>query len=131
MTTKQEQTQAADELRDILERHHDVYAIVHHVSRSGMQRRIDFYVIEVDTESSTRQLNGREPASMHRISHLIAKVRQSRLTDDGVVINGCGMDMGWHEIYSCRYTLGLGEVHASYKDGEELHLGYGFDVRYL
>ena len=137
MSTKTETIEAQNDLRAILERNHTVYAIVKHVSRSGMQRRIEFYVIE---GGERYQLNPDVPEEgsdvsiprPRRISHLVAKVRGSRLTDDGVVVNGCGMDMGWDTIYSCRFTLGLGDVR--YVDsavGEQFKLGYGFDLRYL
>jgi hypothetical protein len=111
-------TAAEDDLREILSTHETVFAIVTHVSRSGMQRRIQFYVID--------------GGDMRRLSHLVATVLGERLTDDGVVINGTGMDMGWHEIYSCRYQLGLGETRYSGSSvGDKFQLGYGFTLRYL
>ena len=50
MTTTTDLDQAKDELRAILERCSTVYAVVHPMAllRSGMQRRIDFYVIDWD-----------------------------------------------------------------------------------
>ena len=42
---------------------------------------------------------------MRRISHLVAKVRGSRLTDEGVIVNGCGMDMGFALVYNLSRTL--------------------------
>lgn len=119
--TKEQKMADRDELRDILSTHETVYGIVKHVSRSGMQRRIEFFVIESDAHGPL----------MRRISHLVASVRGERLTDDGVVVNGAGMDMGWHEIYSCRYTLGLGEWRGEEPGEEHFHAGYGFDLRYL
>lgn len=133
MTTKAqatEQAQAIEELRPILERNHDVYAIVKHVSRSGMQRRIEFYVCECPTSLSENVYAG--TPTMRSISHLVAKVYDNRLTDEGVVVNGCGMDMGWDTIYGVRRMCGLGQVQGNGVDPEEkFTLGYGFDIRYL
>lgn len=129
--TRQQVIEAEEELRPILESHETIYAVVKHVSRSGMSRVIDFYVIEA---------NG-----LRRISHLVAAVynqtwqtKKSRgwtYSRGGVNVHGCGMDVGWYAIHSCRCHLALGEPMADSAvhdyAGRPVHLGYGFRIEYL
>lgn len=123
--TKADTEQAKDELRAILERNHTVYAVVHHVSRSGMQRRIDFYVIEMtSTMWTSPTAPGTNHSTVRRISHLVAKVRGSRLTDEGVVVNSthrgvAQVDPAWWTVAGAHADVGLGETFG------------GFEVRYL
>ena len=65
-----------------------IYVVLRHVSTSGMSRRLDFYVIKHN-----------QPI---RITYLIAYALGYRLSkvDDALVVQGCGMDMGFSVVYS-------------------------------
>lgn len=81
--------EAMDMLRKVLKRGDTVYTVLRHVSKSGMQRRIDCYCIGED----------RRPFFL---SGYIGKVLGLRhnYKKGGLVVNGCGMDMGYHIVHS-------------------------------
>lgn len=97
MTKKQKQ---ADEKRRAMEYLHEhllpgdtVYTILRHVSRSGMSRSISVLMID----------HGR----IVDISPDIALVCGFRLDNchGGAKVGGCGMDMGFHLVYSLSHAL--------------------------
>ena len=64
-----------------------VYSVLRSVSRSGMSRRIDFYVID--------------PADLRPIfltGYIAGLLGMSWDGDPGLRVNGCGMDMGFHIV---------------------------------
>lgn len=71
--------QCAAELKPYLFDGQKVFCNVTHVSSSGMSRTIDFYVIENN--------------DLVRITHLIAGAADYSMTDNGLRVGGCGMDM--------------------------------------
>jgi hypothetical protein len=73
------QAQCAAELKPLLFDGRKVFCNVTRVSSSGMSRCIQFYVIEGD--------------DLHRITHLIAGAGDYPMTDEGLRVSGCGMDM--------------------------------------
>ena len=92
MTTKKaqaeaERQEAIAELREMLPPGTTVYTILRHVSSSGMMRVIE-PVIVVD-------------GKVLRITWLVLKAleRSSHKKYDGVVIGGCGSDMGFEIVY--------------------------------
>lgn len=111
---KAEELEAEKSLKALLNKSDkNVYSIVEHVSRSGMQRTIDFFVI----------VDGR-PA---RISHLIARMGMYQRTrtpgDNGIKVNGCGMDMRFSVIYNISRHL--------YKGTTEKDAGYLLKQAYI
>ena len=62
-----------------------IYGIVKHVSKSGMLREIDFYVI---ADNQPRYLSG-----------YIANVLGMKLGDRGLRVSGAGMDMIFAVVY--------------------------------
>ena len=69
-----------------------VYTKVNHVSRSGMSRNIEAYV-----------MRGNEPVN---ISASAATLMKSPIAKDGgVKMDGCGMDMGFALVYDLAYRL--------------------------
>jgi hypothetical protein len=96
MTQKQESSERAanalEQLRKLCPPGATVYTTIKHVSRSGMQREIAAFVIE---DGEPRWLNG-------YIEGLGIAKRGKR---DGSIVNGCGMDMGFHLVYSLSRTL--------------------------
>lgn len=83
-----------------------VYTILRHVSSSGMTRVIDAFVICPNSNGNP------EP---WRIGSLISKVLCRQYDDkrEGVIVKGCGMNMGFELIYSLGRALfpqGFGNV---------------------
>lgn len=68
-----------------------VFCSVGSVAKSGMSRRIKLYVA-IDGD-------------IIRISHLAAKILESNLNDNGIRIDGCGMDMGFAMVNDLEYRL--------------------------
>ena len=96
--------EAIDQLRELLPPGSTVYTILRHVSKSGMSRRIDCYTI-IDNEP--RYLSG-------YVSRLVG----DRLhPGGGIVVGGCGMDMGFHIVHNLSYAL----------HGMDNHDGEGYD----
>jgi hypothetical protein len=97
MTTKAEKeqlkTEAISYLRKILKPGTTVYTVLRHVSASGMSRRIDLYAIR----------NNKPVCLTGYVSHILGLKRHHR--EDGLVVGGCGMDMGFHVVYSLSYSL--------------------------
>lgn len=71
--------QCRAELKSVLTGGRKVYCNVTKVAASGMSRTIQFYVINGD--------------GLERITPLIAGAADYKLTDDGLRVSGCGMDM--------------------------------------
>lgn len=73
-----------------------IYANVNSVSRSGMSRRISFYMVEDGAIARvTREvawLTGWVPVGEH-------KSRGKWMVDAGLWVGGCGMDMIFHTLY--------------------------------
>ena len=93
--TKFEQAQraeAVETLRKILKPGDKVHTILRNVSRSGMSRRIDLYKMEAD---GPRYLSG----------YVATAMGERRHKDGGIIVGGCGMDMGFHLVYSLSRTL--------------------------
>jgi hypothetical protein len=93
-----ERQKAIDQLREWIKPGDTVYTILDSVSRSGMSRQIRV-VVPYTREDST-------------IDHLhpnwsVAKAIGARLAKkgDGIVMGGCGMDMGFALVYELSQTL--------------------------
>lgn len=94
--TKKEQADrreaAIAQLRALLPPGSTVTTVLRHISRSGMQRRITpcIPVTAGDFAGEVRNLSG-----------LVSDALGWRWHDDGsVIVGGCGMDMGYHLVYS-------------------------------
>lgn len=90
-----QQAQALEQLSNIFNStpwDDSVYAVLRHVSSSGMSRNIDFYVIR---DNQPRYITG-----------LIAQALDYKLSKNGgLTVGGCGMDMGFHVIYTLSSML--------------------------
>lgn len=96
MTTKQqlaEQEEAVTRLRELVQPGSTVWTTVRHVTRSGMSRSISIYVWQDEGPFDISWLAARA---------LGWKIDQQR---GGVKVAGCGMDMGFHLVYSLSRTL--------------------------
>ncbi len=85
---QRERVQHAEEmLRKILTPGDTVYTVLRHVSKSGMQRRIDCYAIGKD----------RRPCYLSGYMEALGMGTRGK-KDQGLIVNGCGMDMGFHLV---------------------------------
>lgn len=101
--SQSEQQEARERLLEWLKPGDTVYTILRHVSRSGMCRHISPVKLhvredtgEVDVlhlDSSVAQVLGR-PEARNRLGG-----------DEGIVVGGCGQDMGFHLVYSLSRAL--------------------------
>jgi hypothetical protein len=84
--------EALENLRAILKAGDTVYTVLRHVSSSGMSRRIDLYVVR---DNEPRYLTGSVARLLDYRQH----------NDGGVIVSGCGMDMGFHVVYELSRVL--------------------------
>lgn len=92
----------------------NVYVVLRHVSRSGMQRVIDLKVIDGDGDLCSLTLVG---ADDYRFDY----------RRDGYVVGGCGMDMGFALIDNVAHRLrkwcednGRGDLAIKLKDWQSV-----------
>ena len=83
--------QAKKSLLNILKPEDIVYTVLRHVSRSGMQRRIDLYTFKDDKKIY--------------LSGYFAHLMGEEPPKDGYKVGGCGMDMGYHLVHGLGYRL--------------------------
>ena len=92
--SKQEQAEALERLHGWVKPGDTVHCILRNVSRSGMQREIGVVL-----------MSDRTAGPIHP-NHAFAVVFGERLGKrDGVIVGGCGMDMGFHLVYSVSRRL--------------------------
>lgn len=79
--------EAIQHLQELLKPGDTVYTVLRHVSRSGMYRRLDLYIIRDDQPQ--------------RITYAVAKATGSRYDEkhESLGVSGCGMDMGFAVVY--------------------------------
>ena len=101
---KAERQQAIDQLREWLKPGDTVYTVLEHVSRSGMQREIRVLVPYQRTAEEIER--GYSPIDFLHPNHAVAQalgLRQGKR--DGLIVGGCGMDMGFHLVYELSSVL--------------------------
>lgn len=91
--SKSDQEQARKNL-EFLKPGDVLFTNINHVSRSGMSREISVYFLK-DQASTLLCLNW-------SVAALLGLPQGKR---EGVKIGGCGMDMGFHLVYSLSYRL--------------------------
>lgn len=81
--------EAVDRLRALFPHDSVAHTVIRHVTRSGMSRSISVLAVDSDGE-------------IHDVSHDVARVLGWSLDRDngGVRVQGCGMDMAFHLVYS-------------------------------
>ena len=82
---------AKEQLLNILSKGDTVYTILRHCSASGMSRRIDLYTFQ---DNKPVYLSG-----------LYATMQGEEPPRDGYKVGGCGMDMGFHLVYTLSSLL--------------------------
>lgn len=85
--------EAIEELRELLPRDTEVLLVLEHVSSTGMTRHIKPYVTT--------------PTGMRHLSGLIEEAGFGKRFKkrDGIAVGGCGMDMGFHLVYTVSHYL--------------------------
>lgn len=108
MTKKERDEDRATAMRNLkraLKPGQEIYFVVTHVSASGMSRSIEFY-IPCYAEDSRVMPDGTykrvKRLAISRITWEIARILGYRIDQKhgGVVVGGCGMDMGFHCVYN-------------------------------
>ena len=74
---------------------HKVYALVTHVSNSGMSRRIKFYVPTLDDNQ----------LGIYNVTHEIANLLDYPINDKGLRVDGAGMDEEFAVVYDLSRTI--------------------------
>ena len=109
------------ELRALLTPGAKVYCILRSVSPSGMSRTISLYV--------------KSKGDMRNIDSLSADVLGYKLSKkEGLLVSGCGMDMGFHLVYSLGCALwpdGTGTHHGTRNDQLGTAGGYALNHVWL
>lgn len=114
--------QALDRLHAILAPGDRVYCVLRHVSSSGMSRRISFYALKPD---GPQLLDG-------YIAALGIGSRSRK--HDGLTVGGCGMDMGFHVVYSlgsAMWPQGTPAPHGSRNGEPDTAGGYALKSEWL
>lgn len=107
--------QCVAELRAMLKPGQTVYCTLRSVSRSGMQRRISLHVVS-------------EKGELVSLDWFASRVMGERISDQGgLIVNGCGMDMGFHLVYNLGRAVwpdGTPEPHGSRNGAPDRDGGY-------
>lgn len=96
-TQKAERADAITKLREWIKPGDTVHTILDHVSSSGMTRHIRVVLLSCEDG---------KPVDLHP-NYSVARaldLRQAK-RGDGLIVGGCGMDMGFHLVNSLSYAL--------------------------
>lgn len=90
--TKKEKEESKARLLELIKPGDTIYTSLKHVSRSGMYRVIDLYIIKDNRP--------------YRISGIASNLLEGYdLRHEGCKAGGCGMDMGFYLVYNLSYSL--------------------------
>lgn len=109
------EAEAIVHLREMLKPGDTVYTVLRHVSRSGMTRGIDCYMI---ADNKPQWITG-------YVGHAIGSPQPEAYwrKSMGLKIGGCGMDMGFHIVYTLSRVL-FHEIDAKHDGGYALMHGW-------
>lgn len=117
-----EREEACTTLHEHLKPGDTVCLILRSVSRSGMTRHISTLIQSADG------------GGLWDVSHLVARATGNRLAKQGVIMGGCGMDMGFALVYElgCRlWPQGTPEPHGRRNGEPDSEGGYALRYRWL
>ncbi len=97
--TKAELAESREFLLDVVGYETNVYCVLRHVSRSGMKRTIDLFVVR----------NGGIIRIGFHAARLLGLAWDSNR--DGIVVRGAGMHMGFHLVNGLRRALGFATLN--------------------
>lgn len=117
--TKKDSLKARSELKQLLKDFgtKTIYVVQRHVSRSGMQRQLDLYLIPSVEKVKKDYDKGEIPP--RRITYLVAQALQWPYDEkwESLTVNGCGMDMHFHTVYTLSQVLYSGEKLPKHDQG--------------
>lgn len=98
--TKSEKQEALDKLKSWIKKGDTIHTTVKHVSKSGMTRHISVRHLKATD-------NPERPVNVSNYDYHVARVLDLPEAPNyqGVKIGGCGMDMGFHLVYSLSRAL--------------------------
>lgn len=101
---EQDKRDAVTRLKHFLGDNPTIYTVCRHVSASGMSRRISCFIANA-------------PDSIQCVDWYIEKLGtyKRHRTKEGLVVGGCGMDMGFSVVYNTSADVFNGEERAGYK----------------
>jgi hypothetical protein len=125
--TKLQIQEATDKLLEILKPGQVVTTVLRHCSRSRMSRSISVAIVEPDYEGVP---------SIRDITWLVGRALELPIDQNngGVKVSGCGMDMGFHLVYSLGQRLwpnGTPEPHGRRNGEADSAGGYALKQRWL
>lgn len=97
----EEKAQAKATVAELIQSGATVYTLIRHVSKSGMSRVIDVFVIQDAKDGSGPYLR------RFSWSAAIALGWSYDRRHEGVKVSGCGMDMTFHLVSSLCYAVGV------------------------
>lgn len=109
-------------LREMLTPGDTIYTVLRHVTRSGMSRSIDCYVMR----------DGVPVWLSRRVAIATGLSWDSKR--EAVKVSGCGMDMGYHVVYGLGATLwphGTPESHGMRNGEPDTDGGYALKHRWM
>jgi hypothetical protein len=119
--------QTAAELRKWIKPGTTIYTKLESVSGSGMSRRISLYAVMPAKKG--------EPAHIANITGQAATVMRESVSDKGgITVTGCGMDMGFHLVYSLGASLwpkGTRKPHGTRNGAPDTAGGYALRHSWL
>ncbi len=107
---ERDRTEAVERLRESLKPGDTVHVILRHVSRSGMQRILSPVKLETcekckGQEAPCGYCRGAGTQVLHLGYNAAVALGWRPSKDQGVYVDGCGMDMGFHLVYELSYLL--------------------------
>jgi hypothetical protein len=97
--TTEEQNEAKEKLLGWIKRGDTVYTVCDHVSRSGMMRHIRLVVPLIGDDGKIHFIHPNFAAAT------VLGYSQVKKGNNALKVGGCGMDMGFHLVYSLAQNL--------------------------
>lgn len=111
--SKAQQKESRDWLRETIAPGDTVCTILRRVARSGMSRRIDLCVVRAADPVDVRYLT-------YHAARLIGWGDSKTNNGAGMPVSGCGMDMGFHLVYTLSAILFRGDPRVTGDPGYAL-----------
>lgn len=124
--TKEERQAAIEKLRDMLTPGQTVYTVLNHVSASGMQRAISLAIPTIE--------GGR--LKIMKLDYWASRALglPFHKKHAGLTVGGCGMDMGFHLVYTLGQALwpeGTPQPHSTRNGAPDSAGGYALRHEWL
>lgn len=126
--TKAEKQAAIDDLRAMIKPGDTLWTVLRHVSKSGMMRHVDVYLLAVGDDGKVRP---------RWLSRLISRALGYSMTTgarDSLKVPGCGMDVGFKVVYNLGAALwpnGTPQPHGTRNGSPDSAGGYALRQEWL